>query len=47
MDKMLLIPAAIFLAICVICIYGIYTDHIYKMKRLELLEKGIVKEIEK
>jgi uncharacterized membrane protein len=28
-----------------ICFYGIYSDHQYKMKKLELIEKGFIKDI--
>ena len=46
MDHFYLVPAALFTVILMICIYGIYSDHTYKMKRLDLIEKGIIKEFE-
>ena len=46
MDNFYLVPTAIFLGIVIICCFGIYSDHVYKMKKLELIEKGIIKERE-
>jgi len=38
------VPMIFFILIAFAISYGVHTDHIYKMKRLELIEKGIIKE---
>lgn len=43
-DYIILFPISIFLLLTITLCYGIYSDHIYKMKKLELIERGIIKE---
>jgi hypothetical protein len=43
-DNGFLIPLGFFLFCIILLCYGIHTDHIYKMKKLELVERGIIKD---
>ncbi len=44
-DNYIIFPIFIFLFFTVIFCFGIYSDHVYKMKKLELVERGIIKEL--
>jgi len=43
-DKYIILPILLFIFLCLMCGLGLYSDHVYKMKKLELMEKGILKE---
>ncbi len=43
-DNYIFIPILLIIFFCIVCCFGIYSDHTYKMKKLELVECGIIKD---